>query len=47
MKLAKICGHFVVVVYGSVFIVETLTEAVNILKGGILCATYVLSLQVV
>lgn len=33
MKLAKICGHFVVVVYGSVFIVKSLSGAIDILKG--------------
>ena len=34
MKLARIGKHFVVIVYGSVFIVESLSEAINILKGG-------------
>ena len=33
MKLARIGKNFVVVSQGRVFIVETLTEAVNILKG--------------
>lgn len=33
MKLAKICGRFVVIRQGRVFIVKSLSEAVNILKG--------------
>ena len=36
MKLARIGRNFVVVVCGRVFIVESLSEAINILKGGIL-----------
>ena len=33
MKLAKICGLFVVIRQGRVFIVKSLSEAIDILKG--------------
>lgn len=34
MKLAKIRGRFVVIRQGRVFIVKSLKEAIDILKGG-------------